>query len=73
MAMGQTHVHSYLAPLLERVQGKGNTNGNGNGNGNGKFDPTHLITHRVPLEDAPDAYDLFNNEKGECVKVVLKP
>jgi threonine dehydrogenase-like Zn-dependent dehydrogenase len=71
MAMGQTHVHSYLSPLLERVQGKGN--GHAGGSGNGRFDPTYLITHRVPLEEAPDAYDLFNNSKGECVKVVLKP
>lgn len=63
MAMGQTHVHRYLPQLLERVQG----------NGKPGFDPTYIISHRVRLEDAPDAYDLFNNQKGQCTKVVLTP
>jgi threonine dehydrogenase-like Zn-dependent dehydrogenase len=65
MAMGQTHVHRYMQPLLERIQG--------NGNGNGRFDPTYLITHRFPLREAPKAYRLFNQQKNECIKVVLHP
>ncbi|MEQ8849740.1 zinc-dependent alcohol dehydrogenase [Botrimarina sp.] len=63
-AMGQTHVHRYMQPLLERITGDGNGGG---------FDPTFLITHRVPLRDAPDAYRMFNEQKGECIKVVLQP
>ena len=58
--MGQTHVHKYLRPLLERIQ-------------NGDIDPSFLITHRVRLEDAPDAYKMFRDKQDNCVKVVLKP
>ena len=39
----------------------------------GKIDPTEIITHRVPLEKAPEAYQLFNDHEDECIKVVLKP
>lgn len=31
------------------------------------------ITHRATLEQASDMYDLFEREKDECVKVVMKP
>jgi threonine dehydrogenase-like Zn-dependent dehydrogenase len=58
--MGQTHVHRYLHPLLERIQC-------------GEIDATFIITHRMPLEEAPKAYDLFVNKKDDCIKVVLKP
>lgn len=36
----------------------------------GKYDPTRIITHRLPLADAPVAYELFLNR--EATKVVLK-
>jgi threonine dehydrogenase-like Zn-dependent dehydrogenase len=65
MAMGQTHVHRYMQPLLDRVAG--------NGNGDGRFDPTYIITHRLPLNEAPQAYDVFNKQKNDCIKVVLHP
>jgi len=58
--MGQTHVHRYLQPLLERIQ-------------NGEIDPTFVITHKMSLEDAPKGYDIFKNKKDNCIKVVLKP
>lgn len=32
-----------------------------------------IITHRLPLEEAPHAYDIFNKKEDGCVKVVLKP
>lgn len=57
---GQTHVHKYLHPLLERIQ-------------NGDIDPTFVITHRLPLEQAPHAYEIFKHKKDNCIKVVLKP
>ena len=63
MNMGQTHVHRYLRPLLERIQG----------NGKPGFDPTFIITHRMTLEEAPQAYEMFNNKDQNCVKVVLTP
>jgi len=57
---GQTHVHRYLAPLLERVQ-------------KGEIDPSFVITHRMKLEDAPEGYKLFKDKEDECIKVVLTP
>ena len=39
----------------------------------GKIDPSFVITHRLPLDDAADGYKTFHENKGECIKVVLKP
>lgn len=58
--MGQTHIHRYLQPLLDRIQ-------------NGEIDPSFVITHRMPLEQAPRGYDIFKNKRENCIKVVLKP
>jgi threonine dehydrogenase-like Zn-dependent dehydrogenase len=58
--MGQTHVHKYLRPLLERIQ-------------NGEIDPSFVITHKMSLEDAPKGYEIFKHKKDNCIKVVLKP
>jgi threonine dehydrogenase-like Zn-dependent dehydrogenase len=60
MKTGQTHVHRYLQPLLDRVQ-------------KGEIDPSFLITHRLPLEEAAHAYEIFKHKKDNCIKVVLKP
>lgn len=57
---GQTHVHKYLKPLLERVQRR-------------EIDPSFVITHRVSLQDGPEAYDMFKKKQNQCVKVVLDP
>ena len=56
---GQCHVHRYMKPLLQRIQ-------------SGEVDPTFIITHRLPLEEAAEAFDLFANKEDECLKVVLK-
>jgi threonine dehydrogenase-like Zn-dependent dehydrogenase len=58
--MGQTHMHRYLEPLLERVQA-------------GDIDPTFVITHTMPLDDAPHGYRIFRDKQDECIKIVLKP
>jgi threonine dehydrogenase-like Zn-dependent dehydrogenase len=57
---GQTHVQHYMQPLLEKIQ-------------NREIDPSFVITHRLPLEDAPEAYETFLNKVDGCIKVVLKP
>ncbi len=57
---GQTHVQRYMQPLLDRIR-------------NGDFDPERLITHRMRLDDAPEAYRMFRDKTDGCVKVVLKP
>jgi threonine dehydrogenase-like Zn-dependent dehydrogenase len=58
--MGQTHVPKYMQPLLDRIQ-------------KGEIDPSFLITHRVKIDEAPDAYKTFRDHKDHCVKVVLNP
>lgn len=60
LRMGQTHVHRYLKPLLGYIQ-------------EGKIDPTVIITHRLPLEEAPHGYEIFKHKEEKCVKVVLQP
>jgi len=32
-----------------------------------------VITHRLPLEQAAEAYKTFHEKKDRCIKVVLKP
>ena len=39
----------------------------------GEIDPSFVITHRIPLEDAPAAYKTFRDKEDGCIKVVLKP
>jgi threonine dehydrogenase-like Zn-dependent dehydrogenase len=57
---GQTHVHRYLRPLLERIE-------------RGELDPGFIITHHLPLEEAPEGYEMFSRKTDDCVKVVLHP
>jgi threonine dehydrogenase-like Zn-dependent dehydrogenase len=58
--MGQTHMHKYMQPLLQRVQ-------------NGEIDPSFVITHRLALDEAPEAYKTFRDKQDQCIKVVLDP
>jgi threonine dehydrogenase-like Zn-dependent dehydrogenase len=60
MKTGQCHVQRYLEPLYERVR-------------NGDIDPSFVVTHRLGLDMAPDAYETFKHKQDECMKVVLKP
>ncbi len=32
-----------------------------------------IISHRLPLKDAPHGYEIFNEKKDDCVKIVLTP
>ncbi len=57
---GQTHVQRYMQPLLERVQ-------------KGEIDPGFVVTHRLPLEQGPSAYEIFRDKEDECIKVILTP
>jgi threonine dehydrogenase-like Zn-dependent dehydrogenase len=38
-----------------------------------KIDTTFLISHRLPLEQAPDGYRIFKDHQNDVTKVVLKP
>jgi threonine dehydrogenase-like Zn-dependent dehydrogenase len=56
---GQCHVQRYMRPLLQRIQ-------------NGEIDPSFIITHRMPLSQASQGFEMFSNKEDECLKVVLK-
>jgi threonine dehydrogenase-like Zn-dependent dehydrogenase len=60
LRMGQTHMMRYMSPLLERVA-------------KGDIDPSFVITHRLRLSDAPEAYKTFRDKRDQCIKVVMKP
>ena len=58
--MGQTHMMRYMQPLLDLIE-------------RGMIDPSFVITHRLPLDQAPAAYKTFRDKEDGCIKVVLKP
>jgi threonine dehydrogenase-like Zn-dependent dehydrogenase len=60
MRTGQCHVQRYIEPLYERIKA-------------GDIDPSFVVTHRLPLDEAPNGYETFKHKQDECVKVVLKP
>jgi threonine dehydrogenase-like Zn-dependent dehydrogenase len=60
LKMGQTHVPRYLERLLRKIE-------------SGQIDPSFLITHHAPLDDAPKLYKTFREKKDGCIKVVLHP
>jgi threonine dehydrogenase-like Zn-dependent dehydrogenase len=49
-----------MKPLMQRIA-------------NGEINPPEIISHRVSLDEAARMYELFETEKDECTKVVLKP
>jgi threonine dehydrogenase-like Zn-dependent dehydrogenase len=62
MRMGQCHVKRWIDDILPVVQADGDPLGLEN-----------FATHRVPLEEAPAAYEMFQKKADGCFKVVLKP
>ncbi|SCF41731.1 zinc-dependent alcohol dehydrogenase [Micromonospora saelicesensis] len=59
MRTGQCHVQRYTRPLLERIQ-------------RGEIDPSFIVSHRMPLCDAPKGYKIFQKKQDDCTKVLLK-
>jgi threonine dehydrogenase-like Zn-dependent dehydrogenase len=39
----------------------------------GRLNPKEIITHRVPLEEAADAYHIFSAKLDNCIKTILIP
>jgi threonine dehydrogenase-like Zn-dependent dehydrogenase len=60
LRMGQCNVKRYMPHLLEHIR-------------DGVIDAKGIISHRLPLEAAPYAYDIFATKKDECIKCVLVP
>jgi 2-desacetyl-2-hydroxyethyl bacteriochlorophyllide A dehydrogenase len=55
---GQANVIGYVDPVLERLV-------------SGELDPAPLVTHHMKLDDAAEAYDVY--DRHEALKIVLTP
>lgn len=62
LRMGQAHVKRWVDDIMPLLTGDDDPLG-----------VDDLVTHRVPLEEAPRAYDMFKDKEDGCIKVVLKP
>jgi glutathione-independent formaldehyde dehydrogenase len=60
MGTGQCPVKKYNRPLRDLIVG-------------GKAKPSFIVSHELPLEQAPEAYEHFDNRDDGWTKVVLKP
>jgi S-(hydroxymethyl)glutathione dehydrogenase / alcohol dehydrogenase len=60
MAFGQAPVHKYIDELIGIIE-------------RGEIRLDDIITHRLPLDQAPHAYQIFRDKEDDCVKVVLTP
>lgn len=60
MKMGQAPVVHLMPRIFEMIN-------------SGEIDPREIISHVMPMEQASDAYQIFNDHTDECTKVVLKP
>ncbi|UOR11770.1 zinc-dependent alcohol dehydrogenase [Halobacillus amylolyticus] len=60
LKMGQAPVIHYMPELYKKIK-------------NEEFDPTDIITHRLPLDKAEHGYDIFDEKHDDCIKVILQP
>jgi threonine dehydrogenase-like Zn-dependent dehydrogenase len=60
MKMGQTNMHNYMKPLLERIE-------------KGQIDPSYIISHRITLDEAPEMYKVWRDKKERVTKIVIDP
>jgi len=60
MKMGQTNMHSYMKPLLRRIE-------------QGEIDPSSIISHRITLEQAPEMYKVWRDKEQNVTKIVIDP
>jgi threonine dehydrogenase-like Zn-dependent dehydrogenase len=60
MKMGQTNMHNYMRPLLDRVE-------------KGQIDPSYIISHRITLDEAPEMYKVWRDKKDKVTKIVIDP
>lgn len=60
LKMGQCPAHAYVERILDLIR-------------NGRFDATDIITHRLSLDKGEHAYEIFDEKRDNCIKVILKP
>lgn len=56
----QIHVHKYWKTVMQAIR-------------EGRYDPTFTLTHKVPLERAPEMYELWDKKEGGVIKAMLLP
>jgi len=56
----QMHGQRYIPMLLDRIA-------------DGEISTSHLATHVMSLDDAPQGYDMFKHKKDGCVRAVFRP
>jgi threonine dehydrogenase-like Zn-dependent dehydrogenase len=62
LRMGQAHVKRWVDDIMPLLTGDDDPLG-----------VDDLVTHRLPLEEAPHGYEMFKAKDDGCIKVVLKP
>jgi len=60
LRLAQCNTRRYMPHLLDLIR-------------QGVIDAKGIISHRFPLEEAPEAYRLFARKQDECIKCVLIP
>ena len=60
LRMGICNARNYITPLMPLIQA-------------GRLHPTRIITHTIPLGDAPKGYAIFDKKEDRAIKVMLKP
>ena len=62
LRMGQAHVKRWVDEIMPALTGDDDPLGT-----------EDLVTHRLPLDEAPHGYEIFKEKQDGCVKVVLRP
>jgi len=60
LKMGQTNMHNYMKPLLDRIE-------------KGQIDPSYIISHRITLDEAPEFYKIWRDKADRVTKIVIDP
>ena len=62
LRMGQCHVRRWVDDIVPVLKEDADI-----------FGLETLATHRLPLEQAPHGYEIFQKKQDGCIKVVLQP
>ena len=58
--MGLAQAQRYVPVLLDHVKAR-------------RVDPSYLLTHKLPLDQGPEGYQIFKKRRDECLRVVFDP
>jgi threonine dehydrogenase-like Zn-dependent dehydrogenase len=58
MKMGQTNMHNYMQPLLDRIE-------------KGQIDSSYIVSHGIRLDEAPEMYKAWRDKTERVTKIVI--